>query len=226
MNSFEIRIFGKGGHGTKPHLCVDPILTASSIVVRLQSIVSREVAPGELAVVSCGSFHSGEAANIIPDYADLKVTVRAYLPHVREKVLAALHRIVESECEAAGATPKPVFKTIMRAPPTINDPEKTEILGSAFKAYFGKDFEEMELNPGSEDFSVLATARGIPYLYWIYGGADAEKYEAAEKEGKINEKIPYNHSSLFAPVIEPTMRTAVDAFALAALTFLDGITKL
>ena len=221
VDSFEIRIFGKGGHGTKPHLCIDPIVTTSHIIVRLQGIVSREVAPAELAVVSCGSIQGGDASNIIPDHVDLKLTVRSYLPHVHKRILQALHRIVNAECEASGAGRKPVFKTIMHAPSTINDPEKTKVLNNVFQAYFGDNLEEMEPNPGSEDFSVLASAKNIPYLYWIYGGAEARNYEEAEKLDRIDEMVPYNHSSLFAPEIEPTMRTAVDSFSLAALTFLN-----
>ncbi|MCJ1311595.1 hypothetical protein MMC25_005268 [Agyrium rufum] len=109
----------------------------------------------------------------------------------------------------------------MPAPPMINDPGKTEILKTAFASHFGSNLEEMEPNPGSDDFSVLATVRNITYLYWIYGGAEAEKYEEATRGGKIDEVIPYNQSAPFAPVIQPTLRIAVEAFTVAELTFFD-----
>lgn len=118
-DSLEIRIYGKGGHGTRPDIAIDPILTASHIVVRLQSITSREVKPGETAVISCGSMHGGEASNIIPAYVDLKLTIRAYDPQIHEKLLESVRRDVRAECEASGVVKEPSFKTIMHAPSTI-----------------------------------------------------------------------------------------------------------
>ena len=218
VDSVEIRVFGKGGHGTRPDLAVDPIVTAAHIVTRLQSIVSREVAPKDTAVVSCGSIHGGDAANVIPDFVDLKLTIRSYRPQVQDRLLSAVRRIVRAESQASGAVAEPTFKSLMHGPSTINDSEKYEVLNPAFQAYFKDNALSMDPLPGSEDFSVLATACNAPYLYWIYGGIDAEQWEEAEREDRLGD-FPYNHSSLFAPVIQPTMRTAVDAFALAALTF-------
>lgn len=119
---------GKGGHGARPDLCIDPIFIASHIVTRLQTIVSREVRPGELAVISCGSIHGGVAANIIPDYVDLKLTARAYSPQVQQKLLEGVERVVRFECQTSGATEKPTLKTIMHAPVTFNDPAPYEVL--------------------------------------------------------------------------------------------------
>ncbi len=219
VDSLEIRIYGKGGHGTRPDIAIDPILTASHIVVRLQSITSREVKPGETAVISCGSIHGGEASNIIPDYVDLKLTIRAYNPQIHDKLLESVRRVVRAECEASGVVKEPRFKTIMHAPSTINDLEKSSILSSAFKAYFKEKAWDMEALPGSEDFSVLARACNAPYLFWMYGGTEPQQWDEAKKAGKLNE-IPFNHNAGFKTVVQPTMRTATDAFALAALTFL------
>ena len=165
VDSFEIRIFGKGGHGARPDLCIDPIVTASHIVTRLQTIVSREVRPGELAVISCGSIHGGVAANIIPDCVDLKLTARAYSPQVQHKLLDGIERVVRLECQTSGATEKPTLKTIMHAPVTFNDPAPYEILNQAFQAYFQENLCKGEPRGASEDFSNLATACGAPYLF-------------------------------------------------------------
>ncbi|MCJ1399196.1 hypothetical protein MMC11_002398 [Xylographa trunciseda] len=218
VDSVEIRVFGKGGHGTRPDRAVDPIVTAAHIVTRLQSIVSREVAPKDTAMVSCGSFHGGDAANVIPDFVDLKLTVRSYRPQVQERLLSAVQRIVWAESQASGAVAEPTFESLMHGPSTINDSKKYEVLSPAVQAYFKDNALSMDPLPGSEDFSVLATACNAPYLYWIYGGIDAAHWEEAEKQDRLGD-FPYNHSPLFAPVIQPTMSTAVDAFALAALTF-------
>lgn len=222
VDSFEVRVFGKSGHISRPDLCIDPVVTASHIVVRLQSLVTKEVRPEDFAVIACASIHGGTTANIVPDFVDLKLSIRSYRPEVHERLLAAVKRVVYAECEASGSLQvhEPTFTTIMHAPATINDVTSAETLKAAFKGYFGDNAIDSDPFGASEDFSILATACGAPYVFYMYGCVDAEQWEGAEKAGKINE-IPHNHSAFFAPVIQPTMRTAVDAFALAALTFLN-----
>lgn len=100
VDSLSIRIFGRGGHGTRPDLCIDPVLTAAYIVVRFQSIITREVKPGEMAVLTCVSIQGGEAANIIPPYADIKLTMRTIKPEIHDRILKAVHRVVQAECDA------------------------------------------------------------------------------------------------------------------------------
>ena len=100
VDSFSIRIWGRGGHGSSAHKCIDPVLTAAHIVVRLQSVVRTEAAPSELAVLSVGSIRAGDASNIIPDFADIKLTIRSFLPSVHERVISAVYRIVRAECDA------------------------------------------------------------------------------------------------------------------------------
>lgn len=228
VDSLEVRIFGKSGHIfgksghiSRPDLCVDPVVTASHIVVRLQSLVTKEVRPEDFAIIACASIHGGTTANIVPDFVDLKLSIRSYRSEVHDRLLAAVKRVVYAECEASGSLKvhKPTFTTIMHAPATINDIKSAETLKTAFKGYFGHNAIESDPFGASEDFSILATSCGAPYVFYMYGCVDAERWDEAEKAGKVNE-IPHNHSAFFAPVIQPTMRTAVDAFALAALTFL------
>ena len=219
VDSFDIRIFGKGGHGSRPDLCIDPINTAGHIITRLQAIVSREIRPGELAVISCGSIHGGAAANIIPDYVDLKITARAYSPQVQKKLLEGIERVVRLECQISGVSQEPILKPIMHAPATINDQAPYEVLNEAFQAHFQDCLCKGEPKGASEDFSNLATACGAPYLFWNFGCVGAEEWAEAEKEGRTAQ-IPGPHTASFAPVIQPTLKTAVDSFSLAALTFL------
>ncbi|KAL9066445.1 MAG: hypothetical protein Q9161_007584 [Pseudevernia consocians] len=223
VDSFEVRIFGKSGHISRADLCVDPIVTASHIIVRLQTLVTKEVRPEDFAVVGCASIHGGSAPNIIPDYVDIKISIRTYRPEVHERVLNSIKRVVHAECEASGSLEikEPVFKNIMHAPPTINDPKHTAIVKDAFNRYFGDDSIPLDPLGPSEDCSILSTACGAPLVFTLYGCVDPEQWAKAVKEGKVNE-IPQYHSAFFAPAIQPTLQTAVDAFAVSALTYLQG----
>ncbi|KAL8655585.1 MAG: hypothetical protein Q9210_000795 [Variospora velana] len=216
----SIRVFGKGGHGSMPQDCVDPILTASHIVVRLQDIVSRELQPGKLGVITCGKFQAGTASNIIPDYADLELTVRSYDTKIQKQLLGAIERVVQAECDASGSPQPPRLAYFSHAPATVNDADPTKTLGTSFAAFFKGNAGPFEPIPGSEDFSVLARAIDVPSIFWSLGGCEPAKWDDANKRGALKE-IPINHSAGFAPVIEPTLRTGMDALALAALTFLD-----
>lgn len=218
-DSFDVRIFGRGGHGSAPQATIDPIVIGASIVLRLQSIVSREVTPGELAIVTCGSINSGHASNIIPDHLNLQVCVRTYDPDTRKKVCAAIHRIIEAECEAGGAIQKPRITRTHSTPATINDDKTTNTLQASFASYFGDNLVEMDRPAASEDFSVLATAAGAPYAMWFFGGIDEDVWDEAAAKGTLHQ-LPWNHSPFFAPAVQPTLRTGVDAMALGALTFL------
>ncbi|KAJ5380577.1 Amidohydrolase [Penicillium cataractarum] len=218
-DAFDIRIFGRGGHGSAPQNTIDPIVIGASVVMRLQTIVSREVAPGEVAVVSCGSIRGGNSANTIPDYLDLQVTVRTFREDVRGKVCEAICRIVEGECLVAGAVEKPRITRVVASPATVNDEGSVGRLRGVFGGYFGDALVGMEAPSASEDFSLLATAVGAPYVMWMFGGVEEKTWDEAVAKGTVNE-LPSNHSPYFAPVIQPTLRTGVDAMALGALTFL------
>ncbi|KAL4949687.1 hypothetical protein BDW69DRAFT_202659 [Aspergillus filifer] len=218
-DAFEITIHGRGGHSSAPQSCIDPIVIGAAVITRLQSIVSREVTPGELAVVSCGCIQAGHAPNVIPDTCVIKLSVRSYDPKTREKLKSSIKRIVEAECAASGAERKPDIKHTLEAPATVNDEEITRKIKSSFQSFFGEKLVDTEPTAASEDFSLLARAVGAPYVMWLFGGVDPEIWDGAVREYKVDE-IPGNHSPFFAPVVQPTIGTAVDAMALGALTFL------
>ncbi|KAJ5527788.1 hypothetical protein N7513_011947 [Penicillium frequentans] len=203
-DSMKITVFGRGGHGSLPHQTVDPALLAAHIVVRLQGIVSREVDPSDLGVVTVGSLQAGQTENIIADRAEIGLDFRTVKLETRQKIIAAVKRIVEAECMASGSPKPPVFVPTRRFPPTDNDRGVAGRLAEAFGGHFGDFDADTPRTNVSEDFSTLGTCRGIP----VHGQENS------------TEEIAGNHSALFAPVIQPTMRSGVDALCLAALTFL------
>lgn len=219
-DSFDIRVWGRGGHGAYPQECIDPILTASNIVVRLQSISSREIPPGEFLVVTCGSFHGGIAANIIPDFVDLKVDVRTYDPDIRSKALDSMKRIVKAETDASRCPKEATITRTRECPALLNDDAKTSELDAGFHAYFKDKIQTMTADGGSEDFAVFGTEWVVPYVFWSFGCIEGSLWDKAEKEDRLHE-IPGNHSALFCPTIEPTLCTGMEAMSVAALTFLD-----
>jgi amidohydrolase len=219
-DSMRVTLHGRAGHAAKPHLAVDPILLAAYVLVRLQAIVSREVAPKEVAVVTCGSIHAGAVANVIPSEAQLQLNIRTYCPDTRERVLAAVRRVVEHE-SAASSAPPPDVQPLASVPATVNDAACTAALRAAFARHLG-DVVDQAQETASDDFSVLARAADAPYVYWMIGTTEVSRWDEAERRGTLDQ-IPGNHSSDFAPAIQPTLRCAIDAMALAALTFLgDG----
>ncbi|KFZ12535.1 hypothetical protein V502_07046 [Pseudogymnoascus sp. VKM F-4520 (FW-2644)] len=218
-DSFKVTIHGRSGHGSQPENCIDPIVIASSIVVRLQSIVSRVVSPSDSAVVTCGSFHGGESENAIPDRVVLKLNVRTQNEKVREKVLSAVKRIIKAECDAGGVTQPPDIEPTSRFPLTENDPKIVDKLYDALKPVFGDIPSISGMVSGSEDFSDLARPYDIPYAFWFFGGTDEKKWDDAVKNDTVH-LLPHNHSAKFAPVIQPTLKAGSDAMALAALAFL------
>lgn len=222
-DSLKITIHGRGAHGSMPHTAVDPVVVASSIVLRLQTIVSREVEPGTVAVVTVGSISAGAKANIIPDSAELLLNIRTYDPAVREQVISAIERIVRAECVAAGAPADPDFLYYDQYPLTRNDPAVTDTVTEAFVAYFGaRAVYEAGRVTASEDFSLIPDAFGVPYTYWTVGSVDPDRYRDALSPGMVGREIPANHSPRFAPLEEPTLLTATRAQVVAALAYLGA----
>ncbi len=217
----RVRMFGRGGHGSRPESTVDPVVMAASTVMRLQTVVSREVAGADTAVVTVGSLHAGAKENIIPDDAELGLSVRSYTEPVRERVLAAVTRIVKGEAATSGAEKEPEITTTGSFPVLVNDPDATERTMAAFRAEFGA---ERVVDPGaisgSEDVGLLSTASGAPLCYWLLGGADPDAFTAAA-ESATGRGLPSNHSPDFAPLIEPTLTVGVRAMVTAARTWLD-----
>lgn len=220
-DSLRIVLHGRGAHGSMPHLSVDPVVLAASVILRLQGVVSREVAPGEFSVLTVGSVHAGTRPNIIADRAELQVNMRHYDTGVRDRVLAAVERVVRAECAASGAPREPEIVLEEQLPLTTNDAGTAARVAEAFRARFGQ--EHVIPTPqvtASEDFSVIPDALGTPYVYWLVGGADPEAFAAATKAGTAASDIPANHSPLFAPVVEPTLGIMTSAHVTAALAYL------
>lgn len=221
-DSIRITVYGKGAHGSMPHNSVDTVVLAAMVVIRLQTIVSRETKPGEFAVLTVGSSVAGSKSNIIPDHAVLQVNLRTYDLNLRERTIAAIERIVKAECEASGSPRPPEFEYYDQYPLTDNDSYATEKISQAFKEHFGEG-AIFELGPqtASEDFSLIPAAFGIPYTFWGLGGTDPAEYERARKAGRIAQDIPVNHSEFYAPVIEPTLTQGTAALVVAAMTYLS-----
>lgn len=217
---FEVTIFGRGGHGSAPQDCIDPIVIAAYVIVRLQGIVSRDINPNKMVLITCGSVHAGDAPNFIPDKVVLKIDIQAYSPEVLEKAITSFHRVVNAECDVSGVTDKPSIKQIEHVPPLICEDNTVAALTKEFKTYFGDDHTEtMSLDTAADDFCILAP-EGVPYGYWNLGSEDHEKWRKAHDEGRLNE-LPGNHSSRYAPLIEPILEAGTYALAIPALTFLS-----
>lgn len=219
-DSLRITVHGRGAHGSMPQAAVDPVVLAAMIVVRLQTVVAREVAPGDTAVVTVGSIQAGTKSNVIPDRAVLQLNVRTYDQSVRETVIGAIERIVRAECAASGSPRDPEFEYFDRYPLTDNDAAVTDRVAAAFAAHFGDRAGELPQQSASEDFSDVPNALGAPYTYWGIGGIDPEAYREAAEAGRVAQDIPVNHAADFAPILQPTLDTGIEALVIAALAWL------
>jgi amidohydrolase len=203
-DSLRITVYGRGAHGLMPQAAIDPVVLASMIVVRLQTIVAREVAPNDSVVLTIGSIQAGSKSIVIADHAVLELNLRTYDDAVRTAVLAAIRRIVLAECQASDFPKDPEFELYDRFPLTVNDDHVTDKVSDVFAAHFAERYHPMSLQSASEDFSDIANTLGTPYTYWGLGGIDEQRYQSAADAGRITQDIPVNHSSTFAPVIQPT----------------------
>ncbi|CAM5199480.1 N-acetyldiaminopimelate deacetylase [Castellaniella defragrans] len=219
-DSFQIRLFGRGAHGSMPQASIDPVVMAASVVLRLQTIVARELAPSEAAVVTVGALQAGTKENVIPDEALIKLNVRTFDEGVRARVLAAITRIVNAEAAASGAPRPPEITPLDRYPLATNDEEATERVADAFRKHFSVDrVHEVGPASASEDFGSFGTQWGVPSVFWFVGGTDPEVYAKAKAANRMNE-IPSNHSPHFLPVLHPTLETGVEAMVVAARAWL------
>jgi hippurate hydrolase len=220
-DSLQIRLFGRGAHGSMPEASIDPVVMAASTVLRLQAIVSREVAANEAAVVTIGVLQAGSKENVIPDEALIKLNVRTFDEGVRNRVLAAIERIVNAEAAASGAPKKPQITPLDRYSLVTNDPEATRRVHDAFRLHFPADqVQETQPTTASEDFGSFGAEWGAPSVFWFVGGTDRDTYAHAKETGKLSE-IPTNHNPRFAPVIHPTLRTGVETLVVAAQAWLS-----
>ena len=221
-DSWEVTLHGRGAHGSMPQKSVDPVVMAASSVMRLQAVVSREVAMTDSAVVTVGTLRAGMSENVIPDRALLRLNVRTFKDQVRSRVLGAIKRILEAEAAASGAPKPPDYSVLSEYPVTRNDEAATRKVVAALEGRFGKDrVHEIEPATASEDFGLFGAAWDVPVVFWVVGGIDPDKYDEAEQAGKLDE-LPANHAPDFAPVLDPTLRTGVEAMLAAAGAWLSG----
>lgn len=219
-DSLQIKLFGRGAHGSMPEASIDPVVMAASTVMRLQGIVSREVPPTEAAVVTIGVLQAGTKENVIPDEAIIKLNVRTFDEGVRKLVLAAITRIVNAEAEASGAPRKPEITPLDSYSLTANDPEATKRVASALRAYFpADDVQETKPTMASEDFGSFGAEWHVPSVFWFVGGVDRDVYAKAKTDGTIGQ-LPTNHSPHFAPVIHPTLETGIETLVVTTLDWL------
>lgn len=220
-DSLQIRLFGRGAHGSMPQASIDPVVMAAATVMRLQTIVSREVAAAEAAVVTVGVLQAGTKENVIPDDALIKLNVRTFDAGVRKRVLAAIERIANAEAEASGAPRKPEIATLDHYPLNVNNPDASKRVVEALRAHFGAErVRETGPAPASEDFGSFGSEWHSPSVFWFVGGTDPEIYAKAKAANRLNE-LPVNHSPKFAPVIHPTLETGVEALVVAARAWLS-----
>ncbi len=221
-DSLQIRMFGRGAHGSMPQASIDPVIMAASTVLRLQTIVSREVAPTDAVVLTVGSLQAGTKENVIPDEAVIKLNVRTFDDDVRTRVLAAIERIVNAEAEASRAPRKPEITPLDRYAFVTNDPEATKRVADAFRNHFSADrVQETQPTTASEDFGSFGTGWHVPSVFWFVGGNDPDEYAKAKASGKIAD-IPTNHNPRFAPVIHPTLEAGVEAMVVASQAWLSA----
>jgi amidohydrolase len=217
VDSVDVTVRGKGGHGAAPHTTVDPIVLAARIVLDLQTIVSREVNPTDPVVVTVGSIHGGTKHNIIPNEVLLQITVRTTRDDVRKQVLESIERKVKAVCQGAGA-PAPIVKVDPGGftPALFNDPTLTRKTATLFQDVLGADrVTERPMSLGGEDFSRFVRA-GVPGFYYFVGSAPPERVAEARREG--GRPLALTHSDSYYPVPEPTIKTGVLTMSMAVLS--------
>jgi hippurate hydrolase len=217
-------MFGQGGHGSRPETTVDPVVMAAATVMRLQTVVSREVAGTDTAVVTVGALRAGTKENIIPDEAELLISIRTFDPTVRDRVLGAITRIVRAEAAASGAPRDPEVTLVDGFPAVVNDVAACVRTRPGLEGVVGADrVVDPGLVTGSEDVGLLASASGAPCVFWLLGGADPAAFAAVRSADDMAEAVaeqPSNHSPFYAPVIEPTLAVGVAALVGAARIWL------
>jgi hippurate hydrolase len=212
-DGLSIRFNGRGAHGSRPSAAIDPVVMAAHFIVDVQSVVSREKDASAFGVITVGAIEGGSAGNIIPDYVTLRGTIRSYTPDVRKGLADGIQRTAAAVAAMAGA-PAPDVKINTGATAVVNDAALAERTGAVFKAAFGaKAIREEEPGSASEDYSVFILA-GVPSMYFGIGGADPAKLADAKAKGA---ELPGNHSPMFAPLPEPSIRTGVEAMTLAVM---------
>ncbi len=221
-DSLEIHLFGRGAHGSMPESGIDPVVMAAATVMRLQTIVSREVSPTDPAVLTVGSLHAGMKENVIPGEALIKLNVRTFDEDVRKRVLSAIERIANAEAAASGAPRPPEIRPLDRYSSVRNDADATRKVVDAFLQSFpAGSVEQTKPTMASEDFGCFGAEWDVPSVYWFFGGDDPAVYAKAKQDGRLS-SLPTNHNPNFAPVVHPTLETGVKALVVAAHAWLTS----
>jgi len=221
VDSVDITLYGRGGHGAKPHTAVDPIVAAAHAITALQTLVSRRVNPVDPAVVTVGAIHGGTKHNVIPEKVEMQLTVRSYSDEVRELLLDGIRQIVTDTCQTFGC-PKPPEIGIKDhyTPAVYNDPELTRAAMRVFESVFGGSaLAAIRPSMGGEDFGRYGRALGIPSLLFRLGSVAPERYAASLEPG--GPPLPSLHSGRYHPDPEPTLRTGIQATSHLALALLS-----
>ncbi len=219
VDSVDILVRGKGGHGAAPHMTVDPVVLAARIVLDLQTIVSREINPTDPAVVTVGSIHGGTKHNIIPSEVKLQLTVRTTKDSVRKHVLEAIARIAKAAAQAAGA-PEPIIKVDLDefTPALINEKDLTRKTVALFKEMLGPErVHERPPVMGGEDFGRYGK-EGVPIFLYFLGTLPPERVAEAGREG--GRSLPSLHSDQYYPVPKPSIETGILTMSMAVLNLL------
>lgn len=218
--TIEITLFGRGAHASMPHRSVDPVVLTAAVVMKLQTVVSRELPPGEFGVVTVASMEAGKANNVIPDSAKIALSCRFYNERWRLKAMESIKRIVRAEAMAAGCEREPEFRFVGLLTATNNDAGVFEVVRPHFDAHFGTDSKDMDPWTASEDFPVIPTAFGCPYLFWTVGITPRRQWARAEAAGRLDIDIPSNHNPGFLPDLA-SLPVTTEAAAVAVLACLD-----
>ncbi|PPL01791.1 M20 metallopeptidase family protein [Parapedobacter indicus] len=223
IDNLTITVKGRGGHGAAPQQTIDPIVLTSKIVLSLQSIISREIAPTEPAVISVGSIHGGSRSNIIPSEVEISLTVRTFEDHIREHLLRAIKRVADGEAHAAGLTPEeyPHIKHEGESFPSMyNDPKLTEQMAAVFRQTLGEQHvRELSRELVGEDFARYGREQPpIPTMIYSLGTVHPDHVTAAAA-GQMT--LPPLHGSLYVPVPDPSIPTGVKTMSAAVLSLLQ-----
>lgn len=219
--TIEITLFGRGAHASMPHRSVDSVVLAASVVMKLQTIVSREVPPNKFAVITVASVEAGKANNVIPDSAKISLSCRFYDEDLRKKCVDAIKRIVRAEAMAAGADRDPEFKFVGMLGPTDNAQRVFDVVRPAFDSAFGEDSLDMEPWTASEDFSVIPKSFGSPYMLWTVGITPRKQWKRAEAADRLDVDVPTNHNPGFLPDLS-TLEVTTRAAAVGVLSCLQA----
>jgi len=221
VDSVDVTIYGRGGHGSRPHETIDPVVTAAYVIVALQTIVSRRVDPIEPAVITVGSVHAGSKHNIISNEAKLQITVRSYTDQTRKVLLDGIREVTINTCRAMGCQRDPdvTVRDDEFTPATYNDPVLVDEAVNVMRKVVGAEHVvSVKARMGGEDFGRYSRQLGVPgFMFWL-GGVNVEKFKASQQPD--GPRLPPLHSSKFAPDPEPTIATGVRCMSSVVLSLL------